>query len=44
MRKTIVIIGGGFAGAYCAGALERRLPRDWELILFSEENYLRGRL
>ena len=40
MRKTIVIIGGGFAGAYCARALERRLPKDWELILFSDENYL----
>ena len=40
MPKTIVIIGGGFAGAYCARELESRLPKDWELILFSEENYL----
>ena len=40
MPKTIVIVGGGFAGAYCAGHLERRLPRDGQLILFSQENYL----
>jgi NADH dehydrogenase len=40
MSKTIVIIGGGFAGAYLARTVERWLPKDWELILFSKENYL----
>jgi NADH:ubiquinone reductase (H+-translocating) len=40
MSKTIVIVGGGFAGAYLARDLERHLPAEWELILFSEENFL----
>ncbi len=40
MQKVIVIVCGGFSGAYCAKYLERWLPKDWELILFSQENYL----
>jgi NADH:ubiquinone reductase (H+-translocating) len=40
MSKSIVIIGGGFAGAYLARGLERSLPAEWELVLFSEENFL----
>src|SRR5271157_314043 len=40
MSKTIVIVGGGFAGAYLARALERSLPAEWEFVLFSEENFL----
>jgi NADH dehydrogenase len=40
MNKTIVIVGGGFAGAYLARDLERSLPREWNLVLFSEENFL----
>jgi NADH dehydrogenase len=40
MSRTVVIVGGGFAGAYLAGRLERRLPAGWELVLFSEENFL----
>ena len=40
MSKTIVIVGGGFAGAYLARDLERGLPRDWEIVLFSQENFL----
>jgi NADH dehydrogenase len=40
MSKTIVIVGGGFAGAYLARDLERSLPAEWELVLFSEENFL----
>src|SRR5262245_62083981 len=39
MQKTIVLLGGGFAGVYAAGALERLLPRDWDLVLFSQENH-----
>lgn len=37
--KSLVIVGGGFAGVYAARALRRRLPRDWELTLFSRENH-----
>src|SRR5262245_11202518 len=40
MSRNIVIVGGGFAGAYLARGLERGLSTDWQLILFSEENYL----
>lgn len=40
MPKHIVVIGGGFAGVYCAAALERRLPADYQLVLFSQENFL----
>jgi len=40
--KKIVIIGGGFAGAYAARALERTLRRrrgDVEILLYCRENY-----
>lgn len=42
MRKErrIVVIGGGFAGVEVARSLERRLPRDWEIVLVSRENYI----
>src|SRR5438552_1212386 len=40
MSKTIVIVGGGFAGAFLARDLERSLPGEWEIVLFSEENFL----
>jgi NADH dehydrogenase len=40
MSKPIVIVGGGFAGAYLARDLERGLPRDWQIILFGQENFL----
>ena len=36
--KRIVIIGGGFAGAYCAQALERRLPRSAAQVLLLDRN------
>jgi NADH dehydrogenase len=38
--KPIVVIGGGFAGVYCAKRLQRVLPADWEIIHFSQENHL----
>lgn len=38
-ERTIVIVGGGFAGTSLAQALERRLPEGWQLILLSEESY-----
>jgi NADH dehydrogenase len=37
--KHIVIIGGGFGGVYTAKYLQKRLPQDWDLILFSQENH-----
>jgi NADH dehydrogenase len=40
-KKRVVIVGGGFAGAYAAQALERTLRRrdDVEILLFCRENY-----
>ena len=38
-RKRIIIVGGGFAGATLACALDGRLPADYELLLISEESY-----
>ncbi len=36
----IVIVGGGFGGAYCAQALERRLGRgEAEVVLLDRQNY-----
>ena len=37
--KTIVVVGGGFAGTTLVRALERRLPNDCELMLISDESY-----
>ena len=41
--KTIVIVGGGFAGTTLAGVLEARWPQlldgQWQLLLISEESY-----
>jgi len=39
--KRIIIVGGGFAGAYAAQALERKLRRrdDVEILLYCRENY-----
>lgn len=37
--KTIIIIGGGFAGATLAKCLMRRLPRDCQVFLISEDSY-----
>jgi NADH dehydrogenase len=38
--NRIVILGGGFAGAYCAQALERRLPSgSGQVLLVDRNNY-----
>lgn len=37
--KTLVVVGGGFAGTTLVRALEKRLPPDWQLVLISEESY-----
>ncbi len=41
-KKRILILGGGFAGAYAALHLERRLAgkQDVEIVLVSKENFL----
>jgi NADH dehydrogenase len=36
----VVIVGGGFGGAYCARALERRLGRDGQVTLIDRHDYL----
>jgi NADH dehydrogenase len=38
--RSIVIVGGGFAGVYCARHLQGRLPAGWQIVLFSGENHL----
>jgi NADH dehydrogenase len=40
MYKSLVIIGGGFAGMKAAQALEHTLPPDWTLTLISQENFI----
>src|SRR4030095_11437338 len=37
--KTIVIVGGGFAGTTLACALEGKLPPPYQLLLVSEESH-----
>ncbi|APV48640.1 NADH dehydrogenase [Betaproteobacteria bacterium GR16-43] len=37
--KTIVIVGGGFAGTTLARALDGKLPEGYELLLISEESH-----
>jgi len=39
MSARVVILGGGFAGAYCAAALERLLPESAEIVLIDRNNY-----
>ena len=39
-KAKIVIVGGGFAGAYCAQALEKKISgKDAEVILLDRNNY-----
>src|SRR6266436_4249676 len=38
-QRSIVIVGGGFAGTTLAQALDGKLPADRELLLVSEESY-----
>ena len=37
--RRIVILGGGFAGAYCAQALQRQRGLDAEVVLIDRNNY-----
>ncbi len=39
-KVRIVIVGGGFGGAYCAQELEKRLdPDEVEVVLLDRHNY-----
>lgn len=39
-KKRIVIVGAGFAGAYCAQELDRKLDTDqYEVVLIDQNNY-----
>jgi len=38
-QRHIVIVGGGFAGVNAAKYLQRRIPPDWEVLLYSKENH-----
>jgi len=38
-KQRIVILGGGFAGAYCAKALERFRDANYEVVLIDRHNY-----
>ena len=37
--QRVVIVGGGFAGVEVAQNLRKKLPRSWEIVLFSRENH-----
>lgn len=39
-RKRVVIVGGGFGGAYAAQALARKAPGDTEVVLIDRQNFL----
>ncbi len=38
--RSVVVVGGGFAGVTLARRLERRMPREWNIYLLSRENYI----
>lgn len=38
-KRRIVIIGGGFGGAFTAKYLRRYAPCDWEIELINSSNY-----
>ncbi len=39
-RKRVVIVGGGFGGAYAAQTLARKAPSDTEVVLIDRQNFL----
>lgn len=39
-KKRIVIVGGGFGGAYAAQTLAKKAPRDTEVVLIDRQNFL----
>lgn len=39
-KPSVLILGGGFGGAYAAQRLSRRLPKDWDLTIVDRNNFL----
>jgi NADH dehydrogenase len=39
-QKRVVILGGGFGGAYAAQKLGRIMPADWQVTLIDRNNFL----
>jgi len=39
-KKRVLVLGGGFGGAYAAQRLSKGLPDDWSLTLVDRNNYL----
>ena len=39
MKKTIAIVGAGFAGTALVRRLEKGVPKGWQILLISEESY-----
>jgi len=39
-KKRIVVVGGGFGGAYAAQTLSKKAPKDWEVVLLDRDNFL----
>src|SRR3954462_9846726 len=39
-KQRVVVLGGGFGGAYAAQHLSRHLPGDWDLIVIDRNNFL----
>lgn len=39
-RKRVVIVGGGFGGAYAAQTLAKKAPNDTEVVLIDRQNFL----
>ena len=38
-HARVVILGGGFAGAYCAQALQRKARRETDVLLIDRHNF-----
>ncbi len=39
-KKRVLVLGGGFGGAYAAQTLDRSLPKDWDLLVVDRNNFL----
>ena len=42
MKSRVVVVGGGFGGAYCAQHLSKKLPKDWSMALLDRNNFFTG--